>query len=72
MDKLYKKYNRTGLERDKNIFLLVKIGFQKVVSKKKKEYIKNFFKKYQLFRGTREDSKILKAEVKQISQSKFI
>ena len=72
MDKLYKKYNKTGLQRDKNLFLLVKIGFQKVVSKKKKEYIKFFFLKYQLFGGTREDSKILKAEVKQISQSKFI
>ena len=72
MDKLYKKYNKTGLQRDKNLFLLVKIGFQKVVSKKKKEYIKFFLKKYQLFGGTREDSKILKAEVKQISQSKFI
>lgn len=72
MDKLYKKYNKTGLQRDKNLFLLVKIGFQKVVSKKKKEYIKIFFLKYQLFGGTREDSKILKAEVKQISQSKFV
>ena len=72
MDKLYKKCNKTGLERDKNLFLLVKIGFRKVVSKKKKEYIKKFFLKYQLFGGTREDSKILKAEVKQISQSKFI
>ena len=37
-DKLYKKFNRFGLETDKNSFKVAKMHFQKMIPKKKKSY----------------------------------
>ena len=37
-DKLFKKYKKSGLETDKNHFLLAKMALQKATSKKKKSF----------------------------------